>query len=108
MELLNLIYTNSELANLLQNGREGIDYVKTGEKSIEYPIGKTNSTVGYSSYFSCFGDGDEVYQFGESTDDMDCIHKKLIRKNRNRSKTLGIMFFGQIKSHRKWTPSPRW
>lgn len=91
MELLNLIYTNSELANLLQNGREGIDYVKTGEKSIAYPAGKTNSTVGYSSYFSCFGDGDEVYQFGESTGDWTAYIKNYSEESKP-SKTLGYVF----------------
>ena len=91
MELLNLIYTNSELANLLQNGRENIDYVKTGENTITYPEGKDNNNVGYSSYFSIFGDKKEVYQFAEEDiDTSDYI--KNYSENSFSTKTLGYVF----------------
>ena len=91
MELLNLIYTNSELANLLQNGREGIDYVKTGEKSIAYPENETNSSVGYSSYFTCYGDSEQVYQFGDSNDDWTEYIRNYSEESKP-SKTLGYVF----------------
>lgn len=91
MELLNLIYTNSQLANLLQNGREGIDYVKTGEKTIRYPENKDNSNVGYSSYFSSFGDGEMVYQFGDSDTDWHNYIKNY-SEDSSPSKTLGYVF----------------
>ena len=91
MELLNLIYTNSQVANLLQNGREGIDYVKTGEKTIRYPENQDNSNVGYSSYFSCFGDGDMVYQFGDSDTDWHNYIKNY-SEDSSPSKTLGYVF----------------
>ena len=91
MELLNLIYTNSDLANLLQNGREGTDYVKTGEKTIAYPEGKDNSSVGYSSYFTCYGDSDQVYQFGENGTDWRDFMKNY-SEDSEPSRTLGYVF----------------
>lgn len=91
MELLNLIYTNSDLANFLQNGREGTDYVKTGEKTIAYPDGKDNSSVGYSSYFTCYGDSDKVYQFGENGTDWRDFMKNY-SEDSEPSRTLGYVF----------------
>ncbi|MCM8710044.1 ABC transporter substrate-binding protein [Clostridium sp. SYSU_GA19001] len=49
MQLLDLLYTNAELNNLLIYGIEGKHYVKTSEANvIDYPQGVTATTVGYS------------------------------------------------------------
>ena len=63
VELLNLIYDNAELANLLMNGIEGRDYVKLSEHIITYPEGVDASNVGYRRRFSGFGDYMDVYQW---------------------------------------------
>ena len=69
MELLNLIYT----------------------KTIAYPEGKDNSSVGYSSYFTCYGDSDQVYQFGENGTDWRDFMKNYSEDSKP-SRTLGYVF----------------
>ncbi len=48
MQVLNEIYTNSELSNLLINGIEGINYVVNGDV-LTYPEGVDASNTSYSS-----------------------------------------------------------
>lgn len=50
MELLNMLYTNPELANIMCNGAEGVHWVYTDENKthIRYPDGKNSSNVGYN------------------------------------------------------------
>src|SRR5690606_8332520 len=48
MMLLNLLYTDPYLLNLLDWGIEGIHYVKTGDNVIDYPEGIDAKTVGYN------------------------------------------------------------
>ena len=73
MALLNLIYTNTDLCNLLQYGRAGIDYELIGENTIR-TIEGTEQRPRYSSYFSIFGDSALMYQYetdyGISMDDI--------------------------------------
>lgn len=47
MMMLNLMYTNSELANLMTWGIEGKHYVKVSETQVEFPEGVDASNVGY-------------------------------------------------------------
>ncbi len=63
MELLDYIYTNSEVANLLQNGRPGIEYELLDENTISYIEGADRKDMGYGSYFSLYGNQSEVFQF---------------------------------------------
>ena len=70
MQLLNLIYSDAELANLLMNGLEGRDYVKLSEHIITYPEGVDVSNVGYSRRFSVFGDFMDIYQWYPTTEDF--------------------------------------
>ena len=49
MQLLNLMYTDSDLMNLLCWGIEGIHYVVREDGTITYPEGVTAETSGYSS-----------------------------------------------------------
>lgn len=89
MELMNLIYTNAEVANLLRNGREGIDYVKTGERTIAYADGINSENVGYGSYFSLYGDPDQIYAFGS---DVSADAVKEFAAQSVPGKTLGYVF----------------
>ena len=109
MELLNLIYTNSDLANLLQEWQRGNGLCKNRGK--DYCIiqeGKDNSSVGYSSYFTCYGDSDKVYQFGENgTRIWAGFHEKIILRIPNRPGHL-VMCFRQIRLQRRWMRFPEW
>lgn len=49
MQLLDLLYSDSELANLLVYGLEGIHYVITEDGTIDYPEGVDASNVGYAN-----------------------------------------------------------
>lgn len=48
MMLLNLLYTDPYLLNLLDWGIEGVHYVKKGDNVIDYPEGIDSKTVGYN------------------------------------------------------------
>lgn len=50
MEVLNLLYTDAEASNLFTNGVEGTHYLYTDDtkKEIDYPEGKSGTTIGYS------------------------------------------------------------
>ncbi|CAM3160876.1 ABC transporter substrate-binding protein [Paenibacillus lupini] len=48
MMLLNLLYTDPYLLNLLDWGLEGVHYVKKSDNVIEYPPGVDAKTVGYN------------------------------------------------------------
>ena len=45
MQLLNLLYTDPEIMNLLSYGVEGVHYVKTEDGHITFPEGKNNKPV---------------------------------------------------------------
>lgn len=47
MMMLNLMYTSSELANLLTWGIEGEHYVKVSDTQVDFPEGVDGSNVGY-------------------------------------------------------------
>jgi len=66
MELLNLIYTNADLANLLQYGRENIEYINLGDGVIQ-PVSDEDGSL-YSSYFSVFGDTMQMYHYASDSD----------------------------------------
>ncbi len=68
VQLLNLMYDDPELANLLMNGIEGREYVKISDHIISYPEGVTAETVGYSRRLSIFGDYMQVYQWYPATE----------------------------------------
>lgn len=56
MEFLNLMYSNAEISNLLMNGIEGKEYEKISDHIITYPDNVSADNIGYSRYFSVFGD----------------------------------------------------
>ncbi len=63
LAFLNLVYSNAEVANLLMNGIEGREYVRTGERVIARVPGQEGGSLGYARYFSVFGDQKEVWQW---------------------------------------------
>ena len=71
VEFLELLYTDSELANLLQYGIEGTHYVtQEGSKIILYPEGVDGTSVGYGSFIANYGDTRELYQRQPLTDEF--------------------------------------
>lgn len=59
MEFLNFMYTNTDVANLLSHGLEGINYEMTDQEGIVNKIDGANP--GYQRVFSMFGDQTKVY-----------------------------------------------
>ena len=49
VQFLNLLYTDSELVNLLLYGIEGVHYALQPDVTIDYPEGVTAKTVGYQN-----------------------------------------------------------
>lgn len=49
MQLLNLLYSDSDVANLIINGIEGVHYVLQPEGNFVYPEGVTMTNVGWAS-----------------------------------------------------------
>lgn len=67
MEFLNLLYTNSELSNLINYGIENVHYVKESEHIIAYPEGVTNSSSSYGNIIH-FGDAKLNYMHAPFTE----------------------------------------
>lgn len=63
IQLLNLMYTNAEVANLMTWGIEGTHYVKNDDGSVSYPEGVDMTTVGYSSAAFLMGNEYLTYIF---------------------------------------------
>lgn len=91
MELLNFIYSSPEAANLLQYGREGIEYEKINENTIRYADGLDANTVRYGSYFSIYGDSSQTYQFGFGNESTPEEIKEFAAQS-GQGKTLGYVF----------------
>ena len=69
VDLLNLMYNDKDLMNLMANGIEGLNYVKVSDNIIDYPEGLTAATSGYAQLISKIGDSRLVYQFTPLTED---------------------------------------
>ncbi len=73
VQLLDLVYSNTELANLMNYGIEGKHYVKAeGTKNIiTYPEGVNSQSVGYGGdMIQWFGDTKTVFQRTPNTDEF--------------------------------------
>lgn len=91
VDLLNLMYNDVELMNLLANGIEGRNYVKVSEHIIDYPEGITAATSGYAQLISKIGDSRLVYQFSPLTeDDFNAIDKYVAENAEVISPALGF------------------
>ncbi len=92
MELLNLMYVDEELVNLLNWGIEGEHYVKVSDNIIKYPDGVDRSNVGYSINMSyLWGNSFLTYIFeGDDPDLWNELEK--FNENATKSKALGFVF----------------
>ena len=69
VDLLNLMYTDADVMNLMANGIEGLNYQMVSERIIDYADGLTAATSGYAQLISKIGDSKMVYQFAPLTED---------------------------------------
>ncbi|EGL16843.1 MULTISPECIES: ABC transporter substrate-binding protein [unclassified Paenibacillus] len=92
MMLLNLMYTDKDLVNLLDWGIEGQHYVKKSDNVIDFPQGVNASNSGYYPYQNwLFGNMFLSYLFNGEDPDR---NKKLAEfiKNSKKSKALGFIY----------------
>ena len=70
VDFLELLYTDTDLANLLNYGIEGVHYTTTeGSKIIGYPEGVDGMNCGYGSFVGSYGNTLETYQREPYTDE---------------------------------------
>lgn len=79
VEFLNLLYTDPDLANLLTYGIEGKDYLKVDEEAVEV-IGNSGGSSRYDSYFSIYGDPDDIWLLSPVTGDEKAEMKSFSEK----------------------------
>ncbi len=93
VEFLELLYTNTDLANLLNYGIEGKHYVvNEGSRIISYPEGVDASNCGYGSFVGTFGDTLSIYQREPLTDEEVEAFDKYKTSEANASKFIGYTF----------------
>ena len=93
VEFLELMFSNTELANLLNYGIEGVHYTTTeGSKIIGYPEGVDGSSCGYGSFVGTYGNVKEIYQRPPFTDEDIEGFSDYIYPNAETSKFLGYSF----------------
>ncbi|NBD25506.1 ABC transporter substrate-binding protein [Paenibacillus glycinis] len=92
MMLMNLLYSDKELFNLLAWGIEGKDYVKKSDNVIDFPEGIDITNVGYNFNLSYLF-GNQFLSYNWAAEDPD-IWKKIdaFNKNATPSKALGFTF----------------
>lgn len=69
VDLLNLMYTDEDVMNLMANGIEGLNYKKVSDRIIDYADGLTAATSGYAQLISKIGDSKMVFQFAPLTEE---------------------------------------
>ncbi len=84
MDMLNLIYSNTEVANLIKYGREGINYEKVSDKVIQ-----VNGS--YITLFYCGGNDREIYVESPAGDDY-VEKREAMEAEATTSQILGYMF----------------
>lgn len=71
IQFLELLYSDTELANLMNYGIEGTHYVtREGSQIIGYPEGLDSSSVGYGAFVGSYGDISKIYQRDPLTDEF--------------------------------------
>ncbi|WP_261304970.1 ABC transporter substrate-binding protein [Paenibacillus andongensis] len=92
MMLLNLLYSDKQLINLLAWGIEGKHYVKKSENSIDYPSGVTATNSGYNLRQGWMF-GNQLLNYLWSTEDPEIWNKMAkFNKEAKKSKALGFTF----------------
>ncbi len=93
VDFLELLYTNTDLANLMNYGIEGTHYVtEEGSKVIHYPEGVDASNCGYGSFVGTFGDTLSIYQKEPLTDEDVADFANYKTSSENASKFIGYTF----------------
>ncbi|MHA7581828.1 ABC transporter substrate-binding protein [Paenibacillus vandeheii] len=92
MMVLNLLYSDKQLYNLLAWGIEGKNYVKKSENVIDYPVGVDITNNGYN-FNTPYLFGNQFLSYTWTNQDPD-IWKKFDQKNKSakKSKALGFTF----------------
>ncbi|MFB9327666.1 ABC transporter substrate-binding protein [Paenibacillus aurantiacus] len=91
MELLNLLYADRELLNLLNYGIEGKHYVKSTDQSIAYPPGINASNVGYS--FNNYEAGNQFISYTWDSDSSELWERTVqFNQSARQSRALGFSF----------------
>lgn len=93
VDFLELLYTNTDLANTLNYGIEGVHYTTTeGSKIIGYPEGVDAMSCGYGSFIGNYGNILETYQREPYTDEDFEGFKNFMYPNAPNSKFMGYTF----------------
>ncbi len=95
VQFLDLLYTNTALANLMNYGIEGKHYVKLegAQNIIAYPEGTNSSTVGYAGdMLQWFGDTKKVFQRTPNTDEFFATIDNYGLAGATKSNCLGYTF----------------
>ncbi|OCT11460.1 ABC transporter substrate-binding protein [Paenibacillus pectinilyticus] len=91
MMLMNLMYTDKDLANLFVYGIEGKHYVKTSDTAIDYPQGVDAKTVGYSIQSWIYANPSLAYLMKSDLQDMWKLTAEANQKA-IKSKAIGFTF----------------
>jgi len=92
MMLLNLLYTDPYLLNLLDWGIEGMHYVKTGDNVIDYPEGVDAKTVGYNLNQPWMF-GNQLHSYLWANEDPQLWDRyRAFNEQADKSKALGFVF----------------
>ncbi len=93
VEFLELMYTNTDLANILNYGIEGTHYVKNGDSPIiSYPEGVDASSCGYGTFVGSYGDASKIYQREPLTEEFMENIPNFMYPNAPASKFVGYTF----------------
>ena len=93
VQFLELLYTDTELANLMNYGIEGKHYVtREGSQIIGYPEGVDPTSCGYGSFIGTYGDVSKTYQREPMTDEFVASIPDYMVPNAPVSKYLGYNF----------------
>ena len=93
IQSLELVYTDTDLANLLNYGVEGVHYVtREGSQIIDYPEGVDSQSCGYGSFIGSYGDITKTYQRAPITDEFIASIPNYMIPNAPVSKYLGYNF----------------
>lgn len=94
VDFLEMLYTNTDLANLLNYGIEGVHYSAPaeGSKIIGYPEGVDAMNCGYGSFIGSYGNILETYQREPYTDEDIAGFVNFCYPNAPNSKFMGYTF----------------
>ncbi len=93
VEFLELLYSDTDLANLLNYGIEGVHYTTTeGSRIIGYPEGVDAGNCGYGSFIGSYGNILDIYQREPYTDEDLEGFKDFVYPQAPVSKFLGYTF----------------